>query len=91
MAYFGYYNYTLDAANRIIVPSRFREQLGAEAVRTLVEREPDAPQTEKRIFLVGAVDPAERAFGPDVIGDSPAFAVFGKVPENAVEPFAHLL
>ena len=32
MAYFGYYNYTLDAANRIIVPSRFREQLGAEAV-----------------------------------------------------------
>ena len=32
MAYFGKYNYTLDAANRIIVPSRFREALGVEAV-----------------------------------------------------------
>ena len=32
MAYFGEYGYTLDAANRIIVPPRFREQLGAEVV-----------------------------------------------------------
>ena len=32
MAYYGEYTYTLDAANRIIVPTRFREQLGAEAV-----------------------------------------------------------
>ena len=32
MAYFGEYTYTLDAANRIIVPSRFREQLGTEVV-----------------------------------------------------------
>ena len=32
MAYFGEYAYTLDAANRIIVPSRFREQLGTEVV-----------------------------------------------------------
>ena len=32
MAYFGEYTYTLDSANRIIVPSRFREQLGAEIV-----------------------------------------------------------
>ncbi len=32
MAYFGEYNYTLDSANRIIVPSRFREQLGNEVV-----------------------------------------------------------
>lgn len=30
MAYFGEYTYTLDSANRIIVPSRFREQLGSE-------------------------------------------------------------
>lgn len=32
MAYFGEYSYTLDAANRIIVPSKFREQLGTEIV-----------------------------------------------------------
>ena len=32
MAYFGEYTYTLDSANRIIVPSRFREQLGNEVV-----------------------------------------------------------
>ena len=32
MAYFGKYNYNVDAANRIIVPARFREQLGAESV-----------------------------------------------------------
>ena len=32
MAYFGEYTYTLDAANRLIVPSRFREQLGGEIV-----------------------------------------------------------
>ena len=32
MAFFGEYSYTLDSANRLIAPSRFREQLGAEAV-----------------------------------------------------------
>ena len=32
MAYFGKYNFNVDTANRIIIPSRFREQLGAEAV-----------------------------------------------------------
>ncbi|MBQ7637458.1 MAG: division/cell wall cluster transcriptional repressor MraZ, partial [Clostridia bacterium] len=30
MAYFGEYSYTLDSANRLILPSRFREQLGSE-------------------------------------------------------------
>ena len=32
MAFFGEYSYTLDSANRVIAPSRFREQLGTEAV-----------------------------------------------------------
>lgn len=32
MAYFGEYSYTLDSANRLILPSRFREQLGSEIV-----------------------------------------------------------
>ena len=32
MAYFGEYSYSLDSANRVIAPSRFREQLGAEAI-----------------------------------------------------------
>ncbi|MBQ6419933.1 MAG: cell division/cell wall cluster transcriptional repressor MraZ [Clostridia bacterium] len=32
MAYYGKYIHTLDAANRLIVPSRFREALGPEAV-----------------------------------------------------------
>ncbi|MCH5198176.1 MAG: division/cell wall cluster transcriptional repressor MraZ [Oscillospiraceae bacterium] len=32
MAYFGEYSYTLDSANRLILPSRFREQLGGEIV-----------------------------------------------------------
>ena len=32
MAYFGEYFYTLDASNRIILPSRFREPLGSEII-----------------------------------------------------------
>lgn len=32
MAYYGEYNYTLDASNRIILPSRFRESLGTEII-----------------------------------------------------------
>ena len=32
MAYFGEYNYTLDSANRLIMPSRYREQLGTEII-----------------------------------------------------------
>jgi len=32
MAYYGKYSYTLDSANRLILPSRFREQLGSEIV-----------------------------------------------------------
>ena len=32
MAYFGEYDYTLDASNRVILPSRFREPLGSEII-----------------------------------------------------------
>ncbi len=32
MAYFGEFFYTLDASNRIILPSRFREPLGTDVI-----------------------------------------------------------
>ena len=38
MAYFGEYTYNLDAANRLIMPSRYREQLGTDVV---LYRSPD--------------------------------------------------